>query len=140
MTRALLDRYILFTTSFWRFARWYYAVKPMEIFARFGEYMWAFAEICSFTFLLKTLLSPWKGITDAYPRYGFNIGLIAQALVLNVTSRVMGMIIRIVALIFGVIVELVILVVSFIYLMIWMLYPAIFVTGIVYLVRSFFFV
>ena len=58
-------------------------------------------EIFSVPFLVLTLFSPWKRITDLYHPSGFNISRWAQALTLNLTSRMMGAIVRCSAIVFS---------------------------------------
>lgn len=115
------------------FARWYVWEQPLWIVRRYREYATVFAEIFSFRFLLRTFFSPWKNIVDRYPAHGFQIGLIAQAFVLNCTSRLIGMIFRTVALLLGVVVECALFFAALLYLVFWVSYPVIIVTGVLFI-------
>lgn len=120
------------------FARWYYGEMPVRIVKAYREYALAFWEMFAFFFLLKTLLAPWKNITDPYPRKGFNIGKIAETFTLNVTARVIGLIFRLVTIMVGLVVQACALIAAVVWLVFWLGYPLILLVAIPYLLGFFF--
>ncbi|MBI3335954.1 hypothetical protein HYZ98_00085 [Candidatus Peregrinibacteria bacterium] len=133
---TFVDRYALLWTTLWGFVSWYIGEKPVRIFQRYWDYTTAFAEIFSFIFLLKTLFAPWKNITDVKKKSGFDLSQWGQRVVLNITSRVVGMIVRMIALITGVVIE-VLLLAGFVFLSVaWFAYPALAVIAVTFLTRS----
>jgi len=118
------------------FLPWYFFEEPKRIVKTYGAYAGAFMEIISITFLLRTLVSPWKSITDEYPDNRMNIGGIAQSLTLNITSRIIGFLFRIVALTISITIQVTLLVFFTAYLLLWFLYPGILVAGIAYLTST----
>jgi ATP-dependent Clp protease ATP-binding subunit ClpC len=112
-----------------QFIHWYFLKHPQRILARTWEYIVTFAEIFSFVFLLRTLLSPWRDLIEKYPNVGLDLGQISQAFVLNMTSRIIGMIIRLSSIIIGLIIELMIGVGGVLYFVLWYMYPAVLVLG-----------
>ena len=125
---------LLLPSIFWgTFLSWYFWEEPKRIVKNYASYARAFEEIFSFVFLIRTLLKPWKNITDAYPQKGFNIGAIAQAFTLNMTARMIGFLFRFVTLLFGIAIQVTLLAGFLAYLLLWLFFPAIFLYGLGYL-------
>ena len=116
------------------FLRWYFFDQPSKIMRTYVAYLKAFTEIFAFLFLLKTLLSPWKQIRDAYPANGFNLQKVTEAFILNCLSRSIGCIIRLIAIVFGLCIVLVLTIVFASYYMTWLLFPVLFWIGALHLV------
>lgn len=114
------------------FLPWYFYEEPKHIIKTYIAYAAAFLEIISIPFLLRTLVSPWKSITDEYEVKGFNFSELAQSLTLNVTSRVIGLLFRSITLIIGTVAQLVLLAFFLAYFVLWILYPGLLVAGIAY--------
>lgn len=115
------------------FIRWYYWVQPSKILKQFFEYLRAFIEIFSFIFLVRTLFSPWRQITDKYPKRGLNINAIAEAFTLNMVSRTIGFLFRIVTLFMGIFFVITLLVVFAAFYVAWLVFPLLFWVCISYL-------
>ena len=115
------------------FVTWYLQRRPMEITRAYLSYASAFGAMFSFIFLLKTLFAPWKSIRDDYPTKGFNLTAIMEAFTLNVTARGIGFVIRIVAIIVGLLLQIALIAGFSIYLLLWMLFPIIFVFSLPFL-------
>lgn len=135
---AFVDRYTLFWATLWGFVSWYVIEKPVRIFARYWDYTLAFAEIFAFGFLVRTLVAPWKNITDMKKKPGIDLSEWGQRFVLNMTSRVIGMIVRLVALVMGLVIEIGLLIGGIMFLALWFAYPALVMIGITFLIRSLF--
>jgi hypothetical protein len=120
------------------FMRWYVTEMPRRIVAAYRAYASAFLEVFAFAFLLKTLFSPWKNITDAYPTKGLNLNQIAQTFTLNCTARAIGFVMRIATIFAGLVVELLCLVFFCAVFALWVLYPLLVVPAVFYLLASLF--
>lgn len=105
------------------FFLWYFGERPHEIVTSYLRYAGAFSESFAILFMLKTLFSPWKSITDEYPSKGLNVEAILATFFLNLTSRAIGLVFRIVAIIFGLIIQFALFCGFMAYLTAWLSYP-----------------
>ena len=112
------------------FLSWYLWEVPALIVQRYAEYARAFADIFNFSFILRTLLSPWKGIVDEYPITSLNWELIAQTFFLNLTTRAIGFVFRITAMCFAIFLQMIALAICIACLAFWFGYPAVVLYGI----------
>ncbi len=117
------------------FLYWYFAERPHEIVSNYLNYANAFSESFSLMFMLKTLFSPWKNITDEYPSKGFNLEQILETFFLNVTSRVIGMVFRLFAMILGIAIQIGLIAGFMSYLLLWLLFPVILCAAVPVLVQ-----
>ena len=117
------------------FLPWYFLVMPKRIVLGYIAYAKAIGAIISPRFLLGTLFSPWKSITDAYPDNLFMISQVFGVFILNTISRAMGCIIRLATLIFGIAVQIAVLGCSAAFLAVWIGFPVLFPLGISLLLR-----
>lgn len=108
------------------FLRWYFWAQPANILRSYFAYLRAFVEIFSFVFLVRTLFSPWRQITDPYPKRGVNLGAISQTFTLNVVSRTIGFLFRSITLIFGLIVVVALTVLFAAFYVSWLAFPILF--------------
>lgn len=120
------------------FVRWYYWLQPRAILMSYFAYLRSFVEIFSFTFLFRTLFSPWKQISDGYPKKGFDIGQIAQSFTLNMVSRTIGFLFRMFTLTFGFIAVTVLTVWFGAYYLLWLCFPIVFWFGLGYVLSPVF--
>ena len=122
---------------FWNtFLSWYLLTRPLQIIQTYFAYARTFWEMLSITFLLKTLISPWKNLTDAYPKNSLNLSQLAQTFTMNCTARMIGLIIRLSTIIIGLLVQIALLAFFIIYFLFWMTFPVIAVIGIQYLILT----
>lgn len=112
------------------FIYWYFVERPYEIVSHYIDYAKAFSESFSLMFMLKTLFSPWKSITDEYPSKGFNLEEILSTFFLNITSRVIGFVFRLCAMIAGVVIQAGLLIGFTSYLALWLLFPVILIAAV----------
>ena len=112
------------------FFSWYFVKRPLLIIQTYKSYAVVFAESFSFVFLFRTLIAPWKNITDAYPTRGFNLNQIAQAMMFNVITRTIGCIVRLGAIFCGCVVQAALLAGFLSYLVLWLLFPVLLPLGI----------
>lgn len=115
------------------FLKWYFVEVPLHFLRNYREYFRALNEIFSFWFLVKTFLSPWKGIVDRTERRGFDLNLMAQAIALNITSRIIGMVFRLSALVVGIVIELWFFAVFTAMIVVWLAFPALFILDLIQL-------
>ncbi|MDO8649294.1 MAG: hypothetical protein Q7R81_05945 [Candidatus Peregrinibacteria bacterium] len=111
------------------FVPWYFLEMPVRIVTNYFAYARAFIDIFSFTFLIRTLFSPWKGITDRYPSQMLRFGEVAQTFALNMVSRIIGFLFRIIAIAIGIAVEICLLLFFAAFLALWLAFPIVFVYG-----------
>lgn len=109
---------------------------PKKIVLRYWAYATTLWSMFSFVFLLKTLFSPWKNITEAYPSNKLDLVRIMQALTMNMTARGVGFVIRLMTIVMGIFIELAVLAYYVVYLALWITFPIIFVYSIQYLALS----
>lgn len=121
---SIVNQLLLLLAVFWNeFLPWYLIIKPLQIVRSYWAYTKVFWRICSFIFLIKTLFSPWKNITQAYPSTWLDFVGVAQALTMNVTARCVGFCVRIGTICFGIILELATAIFFIVYLFAWLLFP-----------------
>ena len=120
------------------FILWYFWHQPRRIIRSYNAYRRAFVEMFSFLFLLRTLISPWRQITDTYQKRGFSLSLFSQTLTLNVLSRTIGFLFRIVTLILGIFFLLLLTACFALYFVVWLVFPVLFWIGVTYISRPLF--
>ena len=111
---------------------WYYGKRPAAILKGSAAYLSTCAEIFSFIFLLKTLLSPWKAIRDTGSKRR-GLSLLAESVVFNATSRGAGCVVRLITLVFGLIGECAIAAICLGYFLLWITFPVLLLWGILVL-------
>lgn len=109
---------------------WYFVTRPLLIIQSYKNYAAVFAESFSFVFLLRTLIAPWKNITDAYPKRGFDLNLMLQAMMFNIITRAIGCVVRLGAIFCGIVVQALLLIGFLGYLLVWILFPLLLLLGI----------
>lgn len=119
------------------FVRWYAGRRPREIVASYLEYAGAFGEAFAILFMLKTLVAPWKSITDEYPSKGFNLEAIVATFFLNLTSRAIGFVIRVSAIVMGLLIQIGLAIGFVAYLALWLAYPVLLLFAVPFFLVSF---
>lgn len=123
-SHSLANQGLLLLAVFWNdFLPWYLLKKPVSIIKDYWAYARVLWRICSFVFLLKTLFSPWKNISDSYPDHWFDIVGVGRALSMNVTARSVGFFVRIGTIAFGIALEIAVLIFFTAYLLAWIIFP-----------------
>jgi hypothetical protein len=106
------------------FFAWYYSSSLSSLIRIWGNYLAANLHFFNILQLLKSLFSPWhRDLTD-YGR-GFDLGRYMRIWSLNMVSRGIGFLIRTVTILIGLFLELVILFMGVIFLMFWLVAPAV---------------
>lgn len=111
------------------FLPWVLWQEPQRIIRGYVEYVRAFNEILSVGFLLRTLVSPWKGIAEEIPSI-VRWDQFLQAFFVNLVTRGIGMAIRLIAIIFSLALQILLLALSLILFVSWFIFPIIAVIGV----------
>jgi len=106
------------------FFPWVLFEEPKNIVRAYVEYARAFSEILSIPFLLKTLVSPWKGIAEEMPS-AFQWDKFLQAFFLNLVTRMIGMVIRLLAIILSFVMQILLFVLFLMFFVGWFIFPLI---------------
>jgi hypothetical protein len=109
------------------FIKWYWIEMPYRIILKIIQYTVVLGKIFSFSFLIKTFFAPWKNQLYAYPSKGFDMKHIFEVWTSNTVSRIVGAFVRGFTIILGIAVVMIAIFVGSICLIIWVLYPVLFV-------------
>ncbi len=106
------------------FLPWVLVEEPRNILRAYREYASAFLDILSIPFLLRTLVSPWKGITEEMP------SIVAwdkflQAFFVNLVTRMIGMVIRLLAIILSLVMQMLLFALFLVLFVGWFIFPLI---------------
>jgi hypothetical protein len=80
---------------------WHYTAALPLIYSVWRNLLWYVVHLFSTPLLLRTLVAPWKRITEDYA--GGGVGEFASIIILNMLSRVVGFCIRLPLIIIGLI-------------------------------------
>jgi hypothetical protein len=116
------------------FIKWYWIEMPYRIIRKIMQYIVVFGNIFSFIFLIKTFFSPWKNQLYAYPNKGFDLKHIFEVWTSNMISRIVGAFVRGFTIILGIIVVIISAFIGVMGLIIWVLYPVLFIF---FIIKSF---
>ncbi len=116
---------------FIQYLEWYFLDRVKIILSAWKNFLIFYLNYFSIPILLKTLFSPWRRISEGYGKT-FNPQQYIEAFVFNAMSRVIGGIIRTCFLIIGVFCTSIVLILGFVFLIIWILGPVLFFTGLAY--------
>lgn len=107
---------------FIQYLEWYFLDGTLRVLRGWKNAIVSYFNYFSISILIKTLFSPWKGISSGYGK-GLDINRYIEAFVLNSMSRIIGMITRIIFLIIAVIVEFFVILGGLLVLIIWLAAP-----------------
>lgn len=105
------------------FAVWYARDFSRRIVRTGRDALRVVATVVPFTFLLKTLASPWKQIRDETPTRGIALEKRAEALTLALTARGIGLLLRTAVLVLGVVLAAAALALTAAALLAWVALP-----------------
>jgi hypothetical protein len=109
------------------FVKWYWVEMPYRIIRKTMQYIMVLSNIFSFAFLIKTFFAPWKNQLYTYPSKGFDLKHIFEVWTSNTISRVVGAFVRGFTILFGIIIVIGMGALGCIGLIIWILYPVLFI-------------
>ncbi len=107
---------------------WHYIVALENIYLKWKDIFRFNLDYFSMPFLLRTVFAPWKRYNLSLGR-GFDIGRIAEVVVFNTFSRVVGAVVRISVICAGLIMQLLILFFGIFIIIFWILLPLIILVG-----------
>lgn len=76
------------------FFEWYFLEVPQKIKKIWGNYLWFFSKYFAIADLAREFFWPWKGMTFAREKRGFDLGDMFSAWCGNAISRIIGAIMR----------------------------------------------
>jgi len=106
------------------FIPWVLFEEPRNILRAYVAYAHAFADILSVPFLLKTLVSPWKGIAEEMPSIVFWDKFL-QAFFVNLVTRMIGMVIRLFAIVLSLVMQILLFALFLMFFVGWFIFPLI---------------
>ncbi|MBU3918506.1 hypothetical protein KKC63_01170 [Patescibacteria group bacterium] len=121
MSQSILIQYLV----------WQFLDVPKELAKAWKNYLRFFLHFFSLPTLIKTLFSPWHGITWSYGR-GFSFKRYAEVIISNGFSRVIGLCLRLFLICIGLVIEIIIFIIGFLIFFCWLFLPAILVLAIIY--------
>lgn len=116
---------------------WQFLDVPKELLKAWKNYIRFFLHLFSLPILLKTLFSPWHGITWSYGR-GFSFSRYAQTIISNGFSRVIGFMLRLFLVFFALAMELIVFIAGFIIFTFWIFLPLVLIFLFVFGIRLLF--
>lgn len=105
------------------FSLWYYTEALRGMLSIFFNFIWFTIHFFSMPLLVRTLVEPWKRMTDVYQ--GGGIEVLAETIVMNSASRVLGLAVRLVVLTLGFLALSVLVLLFFLTLIAWIFFPVI---------------
>ena len=118
------------------FVRWYVFDQPSKILKAYFAYLRAFVEIFSFSFLVRTLFSPWRQIVEEKTERGFNLQKWAMRVSFNMVSRTIGFLFHVITLFMGIVFVTSLTVCFATFYMLWLSFPVLFWIGISFIASS----
>lgn len=112
------------------FSFWYYTRAFRDIFAVWFNFMWFIVHFFSIPLLLRTLLAPWKRVTDESRPKSIEDFLATH--LMNGMSRVLGALVRASVIACGVLCLLIGTLALFFMLALWTCLPVVSVVGLFY--------
>ncbi len=107
---------------------WHYVVALENVYLKWKDVLRFNLDYFSIPFLLKTVFAPWRRYNLSLGR-GLDIGKIAEVVVFNTFSRVVGAMVRIMVIFAGLVAQLLILFFGIFIIFSWILLPVIIVVG-----------
>ena len=105
------------------FLKWYWVDLPQRIYKIWLNYLWFFKNYFAITELLKSLVSPWRGVYFEKKSVGIEIGELFGNFVFNIFSRSIGAIIRLAFILIGIAVEFFVVIFGILGFAIWVIFP-----------------
>lgn len=117
--------------SFWSdYLVWHYSQALVGYIRIFRNLWWFLVQKFSLPELLRSLLLPYKRITEA-PTGGFDLEAWAGIIIINILSRLLGFIIRSVIIVAGIIVLTIFTMVGFISYALWLGAPLVVASAVI---------
>lgn len=101
---------------------WHYSQAFRDIYNLFKNFVWFVYHFFSIKILLKTLLSPWRKLTEPY-KGGWDLGALFETFVVNTIMRAVGVLVRISIILVGLISIVVVCLAGLLSIVVWMCMP-----------------
>ncbi|MGM0439344.1 MAG: hypothetical protein ACQEP3_02850 [Patescibacteria group bacterium] len=111
---------------------WHFKNAPKGLLTAWGNFLRFTIDFFSIIPLFKTLMSPWKKLSESYRKGLANFNENLQILILNSFSRFLGFLVRIVVIFIGLIATLTVFVLGFIIFIAWFILPLLVLLGIIF--------
>jgi hypothetical protein len=108
---------------FFDYLVWHYTRAYRDTFATWFNFAWFITHFFSIPLLLRTLLSPWKRMTETPAHPDFED--MFEAVVVNILSRVVGFIIRAILVAMGLVMLVLHTIGLILFLIVWTLLPVV---------------
>ena len=105
---------------------WHYTAGIRELLSIFGNFVWFAYHFFSLKLFLRTLISPFKRVREAYSA-SMSLEELAENAAANIFMRVVGILLRTAVIIIGVLTEFFIIIISICALVVWIFFPLIIV-------------
>lgn len=115
---------------FLQYLSWQFLDVPKNILLGWKNFLKFGLNYFSLFLVLKTLFSPWRRYTWAYPK-GFDIGKYSEVFISNLISRILGAVLRIFLIIIGILLEIFIIFAGIIIFLVWLALPALLIAGLI---------
>ncbi len=122
-----------------KFLVWHYTEGIKNFIKIWKNYIWFFWRFFSVGLLARTLLSPWHRDVFRVARSGFHPALWLQSVLQNAITRILGAVARSGVILTAVLAELAVFILGGALLLVWMLFPIVFIAalgGIIFSVKS----
>lgn len=110
---------------------WQFYETPKFLLEVWKNYLLFASNFFSFSFLVKTLFSPWRKYNWVYPKR-FDLAEFFNTLISNIFSRILGAIMRLVLIIMGGLLQIFVFLAGLAIFIFWILVPFIILIGIFY--------
>jgi hypothetical protein len=112
------------------YLQWHYSKAIFSLTKIWGNFLYFIFELFSIKLLLKNFFSPWKRMSDNYPK-NFDLKIYFFTFITNFIVRVIGIIMRTFLLIIGLLSYILLLILYPIILIIWLVSPFL-IIGLIY--------
>ena len=102
---------------------WHYSQSLADYLRLWARSAWFVTHVFSMPLLLATLFSPWRRLSEHYPRR-LDLAEWGEALIVNLLMRLVGFVVRVFVLVFGVLTLVFVLMVGAIGFLVWLTAPA----------------
>jgi hypothetical protein len=103
---------------------WHYSLGLLDLMSLWRNFLWLSGHIFSIPLLLRTLFSPWKRMSEDYPK-GLNLSNLGEALLVNTLMRLVGAVVRLFAVLAGFVFAGLIIVFGMATLVLWLAMPVV---------------
>ncbi len=116
-----------------RWLSWHFRIAPAKIIEVWTTFIKFNLTFFSVKILFKTLLSPWKKISEPYSNSFTEISKNLETLILNIFSRLIGFSIRVPIIIIGLLSTFLLFILGFLTLFVWLVFPVFILLSVIFI-------